>query len=245
MVLQTSSPSWIPLRACDAGQKIIPTEFLCQPICDTASQREGAPRRRERRFGGGGGARVVAPEVFFAGRPDAYQEDCVKCRVCMNVYIAPRGKPCVYAGCSGCVISSLRSREENFRQRSLLYTKQHCNKRIILYRVRQPRGWRHRGASGRRKKFFAETPDRSVLRRFCEDLRETRGSIVAASEPDFSTARSSAIARSVPGRRRFLFPSRTPATRFRIADIPRRARIRRRYFLLQAARRRRARGAAG
>ena len=154
-------------------------------------------------------------------------------------------KAFIYAGFSPSANSTMRTSDARFGKAGLLCTKPHCNKCTIIYRARQPRGGCREGASGPRKIFFADTPDRSVLRRFCEDLREMRGSLGGASEPEFSAARVSATVRNVPGRRRFLFPSRTRATRFRIADIPRRAQIRRRYFPEQAARRCRAPAVAG
>ena len=146
-------------------------------------------------------------------------------------------KAFIYAGFRRCCGFSPAAPAAMSRAPVFVYTKPHCNKRSLLYTAAQARDWVRGGAFRRRKKIFGDRPDRSVLRRFCEDLREMRGSLGGASEPEFSAARASATARSVPGRRRFLFPSRTRATRFRIADIPRRERIRRRCFTEQAARR--------
>jgi hypothetical protein len=87
MVLQTSSPSWIPLRVCDAGQKIIPTEFLCQPICATPS------RPRERCGDASGGPAAVraagakAQVCFTSGHPDVQKQIRYKCIFYYFVYI--------------------------------------------------------------------------------------------------------------------------------------------------------------
>jgi len=72
------------------GQKIIPTEFLCQPICAT-------PSRPTERCGDASGdpaalpaAPAKVPDDFFLSHPDAQKPICSKCIFLAFVYIAAR-----------------------------------------------------------------------------------------------------------------------------------------------------------
>ena len=135
--------------------------------------------------------------------------------------------------------SAMRSHDRGVVYKLHLHTK-HQNGQ------RRRSAWTGRNGRNRRRKiFFAAGPNRCNLRELCADLRKNSRHREARAKVRLSAGRARETSRIDPDRPRFSFRLRTPATRFRIRDIPRRARNRRRCFRSRVARRRRAPGAAG
>jgi len=106
------------------GQKIIPTEFLCQPICAMPSRPTERRGGATSRLAAAATARADAANGLIHGHPDAWKRIRCKCPVCVIVYIAPRRKP-LFMRVSDDPGISLRGRRRQTDTRRFFFTQSH------------------------------------------------------------------------------------------------------------------------